>query len=91
MSIGRKFRFLEPICRKLSSTISHVLAAKYSEREHLSRSQIRFESQPKSAPHRLRSPVGIAFLHLVVYLHPQRSHQLSTAGPKRIISAERMQ
>ena len=91
MSIGRKFRFLEPICRKLSSTISHILAAKYSEREHLFRSQIRFESRPKAAPHRLRPPVDIALLHLVVYLHPHRSHQLSTAGPKRITSAARMQ
>ena len=82
MSTGRKFRFLKPTCRKLSSAISQILAAKYSEREHLFRRQIRFESRPKSAPHRLRPPVDIALLHLVAYLHPHRFHQLSTAGPK---------
>jgi hypothetical protein len=91
MSIGRKFRSLEPARRELSLTISHILAAKHSEREHLFRRQIGCKSGPKVAPHRLRPPVDIVLLHLVVNLHPHRSHQLSTAGPMPITSEAKMQ
>ena len=75
MSIGRKFRFPKPACWKFSSTISHVLSPKYPEGEHLWRRQIRFESQSEITPHRLRPPVNIALLHLVVDLHSHPSHE----------------
>lgn len=91
MSIGRKFRFLEPAGRKLSSTIRHILSSKYSEREHLFRCQLRFEYRPKIASHWLRPPVDVALLHLVVYLHPHRPHELSTGDPTRVTSEAKMQ
>ena len=91
MSIGRKLRLLEPVFRKLPSTICHILSAKYSEREHLFRRQIRFESRAKIASHWLCPPVDIALLHLVVYLYPRRSHELPTAELTRVTSEAKMQ
>ena len=81
MSVPRKLGPPEPACGELSPAIGHVLSAKNSKREHLFRRQIRFESRPKLAPHRLGPPVDIALLHLVVNLDPHWSHQSSTAGP----------
>ena len=91
MPIRRKFRPLEPAWRKLSPTIRHIPAAKYSKLEHLFRRQIRFESKAKVAPHRFRPPVDIVLLHLVIYLHPHWSHQSSTAGLRQLTSEAKTQ
>ena len=67
MSVLRELRMLKPVCRKFPSTIGHVFSAKYTQREHLLGSQIGVESRAKIAAHRLRPPIDIACLHLVVY------------------------
>jgi len=75
MSVLRKLRVLKPACRKFPSTIGHVFAAKYTQREHLLGSQIGVESRAKIAAHRLRPPIDIAFLHLVVYFYAHGLHE----------------
>jgi hypothetical protein len=57
---------------EIPSTIGHVFAAKYTQREHLLGSQIGVESRAKIAAHRLRSPINIALMHLVVYFYAHR-------------------
>src|SRR5207245_11738661 len=74
MSVLRKLRVLKPACWKFGSTIGHVFTAKYSQREHLFRSQIEVESEAKIAAHLLRPPINIVLLHLVVYLYARRFH-----------------
>src|SRR5882757_3827431 len=76
MSVLRKLRVLKLACRKFPSIIGHVFAAKYTQREHLLGSQIGVESTAKIAPHRLRPPTDIAFLHLVIYFYAQRLQYL---------------
>ena len=72
MSVLRKLRVLKSACRKFPSTIGHIFTAKYAQREHLLGSQIGVESRAKIATHRLRPPIDIAFLHLVIYFYAHR-------------------
>jgi len=80
MSVFPKLCMLKPACRKFPSTIGHVFAAKYTQREHLLGSQIGVESEAEIPAHPLRPPVNIALLHLVVYVHPHRFHRDNRTG-----------
>src|SRR3984893_10848497 len=72
--ILREVRAREPARWKFLTTIGHVFPAEHSQRQHLFRRQLRVESRPKFASHRLRPPIDVAFLHFVSHQHTNRLH-----------------
>jgi len=62
----RKLGSFEPGLRKLVTTISHVLAAKNTKMQHLSRRKFRREFRVKTLTRKLRQEVAIPLLHLVI-------------------------
>src|SRR4051812_41489016 len=73
--IRGKLGAAKPARRKFIAAIGHVLAAENAERQHLARGQFRREPGTELFSNRLRSPVGIIFLHSVFddnlhWLHP---------------------
>ena len=77
MSFSAKLCIIEPILRKLFTAIGHVFTAEDAEFQHLFRRKLRLKARIEVLPKRLRKPVAVFLLHLVVYqyrLHstPQR-------------------
>ena len=74
MAFLRNLRALEPAHRKFLPAIGQVFPAKHAKLKHLFRSQLRRESQPEFAPHRLRAVIPVPFLHPVIDLNAHRFH-----------------
>ena len=73
MSFCAKLGIIEPILRKLFTAIGHVFTAKDAEFQHSFRRKLRLKARIEVLPKRLRKPVTVFFLYLVVYqyrLHP---------------------
>lgn len=62
----RKLRYVEPISRKLETTIRHVFSPENSEGEHLFRRQIWLKIRMKILPLRFGKEIFIPLLHFVM-------------------------
>ena len=69
MSFSAKLGIIEPILRKLFTAIGHVFTAEDAEFQHLFRRKLRLKAGIKVLPKRLRKPVAVFLLHLVVNSH----------------------
>src|SRR5579872_2314124 len=65
----RELGAIEPIRRKLTLAVSHVLAAEYAQSQHLFRRELGPEFRIEVPPHGLRQLVAVAPLHPVVHDH----------------------
>ena len=74
MFLVAEFSPLKPVRRKFCRTVRHILAAKYSEREHFLRGKLRFEIGGEVFAGRLGAPVHVSVLHKVVHDDAFRFH-----------------
>ena len=80
MSFSAKLGIIEPILRKLFTAIGHVFTAEDAELEHLFRRKLRLKARIEVLPKRLRKPVAVFLLHLVVYQNRLHSTPQLSAG-----------
>ena len=76
-----KPRLREPTCRKLVTTVRHVLSAEDAELEHLPRSKLRMKLRVKVAPGSRRQLVAIPRLHPVFHDNDALFHVRSSVRP----------
>lgn len=68
-ALRRQFRANEPGFGKLFRRVGHIFAAENPKLQHLPGRKVGLEFRVEITPGRLRQPVTITALHLVVYKH----------------------
>ena len=74
VAFGAQSGTLEPVGRILRGAVGHVLAAEYTEFEHLVRCQIGAKFRVEVVAHGFREDVNVAPLHQVIDLYPSVLH-----------------
>src|ERR1043166_10086 len=74
VTVRRELRLPKPRRRKLVAAVSHVLAAKHAQLEHLLRGQLRLEIRSEVLAGRFRAEVHVPGLHSIVNFNATLLH-----------------